>query len=160
MYDYLSSRTYFHQGYEYEVIRDFLEIQHEIVMSLSTLKRRLKEYGLSRVGNNNIDDNTLRNVIQHEMSGPGDLRGYRAIWHSLRLTHHIHVSRRRIADLLRELNPIASEQRRNRRLTRRRYLSFEPNFCWHVDGEFSNITRIKQKIKLSLPIYIYVTSVK
>ena len=105
-------KTYFHQGYEYEVIRDFLEIHHEIVMSLSTLKRRLKEYGLSRVGNNNIDDNTLRNVIQHEMSGPGDLRGYRAIWHSLRLTHHIHVSRRRIADLLRELNPIASEQRR------------------------------------------------
>ena len=37
--------THFHQGYEYEVIRDFLEIRSEIVMSLSTLKRRLREYG-------------------------------------------------------------------------------------------------------------------
>ena len=37
--------THFHQGYEYEVIRNFLEICSEIVMSLSTLKRRLREYG-------------------------------------------------------------------------------------------------------------------
>ena len=40
--------THFHQEYEYEVIRDFFEIRSEIVMSLSTLKRRVREYGSAR----------------------------------------------------------------------------------------------------------------
>lgn len=126
--------NYFHQGYENKVILDFLNIHNEVSMSLSTLKRRLKDYGLRRRGED-IDDNRLRDIIRQEMSGPGELRGYRAIWHSLRLVHHIHVPRLRVAELLRELNPVATQQRRSRRLARRRYTSFGPNFCWHSDGE-------------------------
>ena len=37
---------YFHCGYENKVILDFLASHHGISMSLSTLKRRLREYGL------------------------------------------------------------------------------------------------------------------
>ena len=78
----------------------------------------------------------ISSFIQNEIGGPGILRGYRAVWHSLRLNHHIHVPRHKVASILRELNPEATEQRRSRRLSRRRYLSYGPNFCWHVDGMF------------------------
>lgn len=127
---------YFHQGYENKVILSFLASYHDICMSLATLKRRLKDYRLNRRGEN-VDDNRLKDLIQQEMAGPGELRGYRAIWHSLRLVHHIHVPRRRVAKILKELNPSASQQRRSRRLVRRRYSSYGPNFCWHVDGKLS-----------------------
>ena len=41
-------RDYFRNGHSYEVIRDFLETKHGMVMSLKTLKRRLKQLNLSR----------------------------------------------------------------------------------------------------------------
>ena len=77
---------YFQSGYENKVIVDILRSQHGIFMSLSTLKRRLQDYGLKRRGVD-IDENRLRELIQNEISGPGQLRGYRAVWHLLRLCH-------------------------------------------------------------------------
>ena len=70
--------------------------------------------------------------MQREISGPGERRGYRAVWLSLRLNHHIHVLRERVANILCELNPAVTRKRRPRRLRRRRYTSYGPNFCWHV----------------------------
>ena len=69
---------------------------------------------------------------QREISGPGEPRGYRAVWHSLRLNHHIHVPRERVVDILCELNPAVTRKRRPRRLAMRRYTSYGSNFCWHV----------------------------
>ena len=66
------------------------------------------------------------------MSGPGELRSYRAVWHSLGLNHHIHVIRERVVNILCELNPAVTRERRSRRLARWRYTSYSPNFCWHV----------------------------
>ena len=45
------------------------------------------------------------------------------MFHSLRLKHHIHVPRERVANLLRELNPDGARERRRRKLTRQRYTS-------------------------------------
>ena len=125
---------YFHLGYENNVILDFLNHHHGIRISLSTLKRRLQDYGLTRRGMN-IEEQRLREIIQQEIAGPGVLLGYRAVWHSLRLNHHIHVPRQQVAEILRELNPEGTRQRKRRRLRRRTYRSHGPNFCWHVDGE-------------------------
>ena len=86
--------------YENKVIVDILRSQHGIFMSLSTLKRRLQDYGLKRRGVD-IDENRLRELIQSEISGPGQLRGYRDFWHSLRLCHKVHVARRDVARILR-----------------------------------------------------------
>ena len=106
-------------------------------MSLSTLKRRSREYGLRR-RNLEIDEQMIRNLIVIETNGLGELRGYRAIWHALRIKHHIHVSRREVERIMRAVNPDAAMQRRERRLRRRMYFNFVPNFCWHVDGEHVN----------------------
>ena len=39
---------YFHRGFQNQVIVDFLNNRHAVTMSLSTLQRRLRDYGLSR----------------------------------------------------------------------------------------------------------------
>ena len=41
---------YFHLGFENQVIFDFLNNRHAVRLSLATLKRRLRDYGLSRRG--------------------------------------------------------------------------------------------------------------
>ena len=79
---------YFHLGFKNQVILDFLKSRHGIPLSLSTLKRRLHDYGLKRRGAQ-IEDQELREILLREISGPGQLRGYRAVWQSLRLKHHI-----------------------------------------------------------------------
>ena len=62
---------YFHNGYENDVILQFLKEYHEIDISLSTLKRRLKDYGLIR--NNNTDEERLRAIIHNELKGSGSV---------------------------------------------------------------------------------------
>jgi hypothetical protein len=41
-------RFYFHRGFRYEEILNFLQKFHDKEMSLSTLKCRIKKYGLQR----------------------------------------------------------------------------------------------------------------
>ena len=66
---------YFHRGYENKVILDFLKRHHGITISIATLKRRLRDYGLRRRGVD-VEEDQLENVIRQEMSGPGEFRGY------------------------------------------------------------------------------------
>ncbi len=131
-------RHYFHRGFSFDVILDFLCKHHGISISLRTLKRRLQKYGLKK-RKCNIDEETVRNLVRSEMANAGEQSGYRTIWHALRLIHNIHPSRKLVAEILRELDPEASNARRSRRLKRRKYLSPGPNYCWHVDGEFQNM---------------------
>ena len=51
-------------------------------MSLSTLKRRLRDFGLSRQSGNRADTDRVRQIIEEELNGSGRLLGYRSIWHS------------------------------------------------------------------------------
>lgn len=125
---------YFHRGFTYEVILDFLQKHHGICMSLRTMNRRLDKYGLKR-RNNGVDENRVRNLIKIEMANAGEQSGYRTIWHALRLVHNVHAPRDLVARILKELDPDASNARQSRKLQRRKYLSPGPNHCWHVDGE-------------------------
>ena len=119
------------RGFQNQVIVDFLNNRHAVTMSLSTLQRRLRDYGLSRRGVD-VSNREVREIVQREISAPSELRGYRAVWHSLRLNHHIHVPRERVVNILCELKPAVTWKRRPRRSAMRRYTSYGPNFCWHV----------------------------
>ena len=121
---------YFHLGYEYEVILEFLKQYHDVSLSMRSLKRRLREYGLRRNAND-VDEPRLRNIIRSELRCSGGSLGYRAVWYSLRLEHKVHVPRRLVAEIIRELDPEGVQNRRRRRLSRRKYTKFGPNFCWH-----------------------------
>ena len=65
---------YFHIGFKNQVILDFLKNRHGIPISLSTLKHRLRDYGLKRRGAQ-IEDQELRKILVREISEPGQLRG-------------------------------------------------------------------------------------
>ena len=112
---------YFHCRFQNQVRVDFLNNRHAVTISLSTLKRLLHDYGLGRRGMD-VSDHKVKEIVQSEISGSGELRGYRAVWLSLRLNHHIHVPRERAANILCELNPAKTRERRQRRLARLRYM--------------------------------------
>ena len=66
---------YFHCRFQNQVRVDFLNNQHTVTMSLSTLKRLLRDYGLGRRGMD-VSDHKVKEIVQSEISGSGKLRGY------------------------------------------------------------------------------------
>ncbi|XP_039473093.1 uncharacterized protein LOC120441767 [Oreochromis aureus] len=126
-------REYFDSGHTYEVILDMLKTNHEISISLRTLKTHLKEAGLYRRGNYSPLPE-VRRAILNELRGPGQLFGYRTMWQVLKQKHKLHVKRSVVMVLLRQLNPQGIVSRTRRRFTRRTYHSMGPNYIWHVDG--------------------------
>lgn len=134
---------YFHRGYPYEAIVGLLE-KKGIDMCLRTLKRDLNALGLRRRGNPMpIERNHIRAAVLEEMHGPGRLSGYRSIWHALRLRHRIHVPRKLVADLMKEIDPVGVEERRARRLRRRTFNSAGANATWHADGRYQWIDSLQ-----------------
>lgn len=81
-----------------------LLVHHGITVSVRTLKRRLKSNNLGKK-KINVDEDLVRNIIRSEMQGPGQLAGYRKMWHILRIKHHVHAPRRLVAQILHELDP-------------------------------------------------------
>ena len=78
---------YFSRGFQYKSIIDFLQKRHGIVISERTLRNRLNEYGLRR-RSPNFDINNVRQVMHDLLNGPGNMGGYRSMWHALRTQGH------------------------------------------------------------------------
>ena len=53
-------------------------------LSVSTLKRRIKKYGLRR-RQVECDINTVRESVRNIVDDHGSLQCYRSVWHTLRL---------------------------------------------------------------------------
>ena len=77
-------RDYFNKGFTYNEILALLERYHDIRMSIATLKRRSKEYGLKR-RNLDYDLDSIRDKIRSLLDGPECMGGYRHIWHTLEM---------------------------------------------------------------------------
>ena len=120
--------SYFLAGFEYETI-----LYHGINYSMSTFKRRLKEYGLKRKNGYEIDDNHIAEIIQEELDGPCCVLAYRSMRPILRIKYGLCVSRDRVQIILKQLDPDRTEERKRHRL-KRTYRSSGPNECWHIDG--------------------------
>ena len=119
---------YFHLGYPNEIIWQFLLNYHDIVMSLRTLKRRLRDFGLRRNGNINDDlERRIRQIIENEISnGSGASLGYRSMWHFLRLQYHIHVPRRVVAQVIQEIDPECSAAKATKKADKETIYKFWP----------------------------------
>ncbi|CAM6031762.1 unnamed protein product, partial [Sphagnum compactum] len=126
-------KEYYWLGFPYEDILQQLLCYHGIVMSMSTLLRRLKDLGLRRRGKRyNAAD--IWNALQQELRGPGRYGGYRSMCRLLRTRHHIQVPFETVRLLLLQIDPASVASRTRRRLHRRTYRSRGPNDTWHVDG--------------------------
>ena len=117
---------------KYEEIRLFLYKYHGKEFSITTLKRRINSYGLRR-RHPDYNLEVVRDAIENIVDGPGCLRGYRSIWHSLQLLS-IRVPRIVVQEILREIDPEGTEMRKSHRLKRRTYHNQGPNYAWHCDG--------------------------
>ena len=98
---------YFGKNYKYTTILEFLEKFHDIKISKRTLLSKLKECGLRMY---------LRQCIQHELDGSGQLLGYRVMWRRLRSKYNINVRRVMVQSLLKEMDPEGTKLRRSHRL--------------------------------------------
>ena len=126
-------RYYFGKNYQYKTILALLEKFHDITISKRTLLNKLKDYGLCR-RRNVVDQDRLKECIQQELDGSGQLLGYRAMWRRLQSKYAMQVPRLAVQTLLREMDPEGSRLRQAKRLRRRNYLNPGPNYCWHADG--------------------------
>ncbi len=107
-------------------------------VSLSTITRRVQEYGLqSSQTFSDISDTALRNVIteihlSHVDAGCSIVRG-------MLRARGIHVTMRRIHETLHAVDPILSAQRWGAMVQRRQYSVKAANSLWHVDSHHSLI---------------------
>ena len=65
---------YFKKGFKYEEILLFLRNYHDLNISMPTLKRRVKAYGLKR-RNTDYDIDLVRKEIRRLLDGPGCMGG-------------------------------------------------------------------------------------
>ena len=74
-------RYYFQKGMTYNIMVGVLKANHNVKISMASLKRKLKVMGLSKVSN--VSDETLRQIIRKEIQSPSAVRGYRSMWSKL-----------------------------------------------------------------------------
>ena len=125
-------KEYFSKGFKYKEIIEFLTKNHSINMSIATLKRRIKLYGLQRK-NADYDIDVITEKIRTILDGPGCIAGYRHVWHTLKL-QGISVPRSVVQHIIKQLDPEGVEQRKAHKLRRRTYHNRGPNDVWHCDG--------------------------
>ena len=94
----------------------FFEKFHGITISLRTLKRRLADHRLNKIGNN-ISDASFQVIIEREVNGPSSLKGYRNIWNKFRVIYGIKVPRDKVMEILRNTDPVTSALRKTRKLS-------------------------------------------
>ena len=126
--------AYFEHGYRNKDIIQLLFTIHGLSLSLSHLKRLLKNRGLKRrVPCSRQSLECLISTLQVELQTSAKCLGYKAMWKRLK-KKGINVPRLAVRHALKMLDPVGVEQRKRRRFRRRNYIRPGPNFCWHVDG--------------------------
>ena len=94
----------------------FLEKFNGITINLRTLKRRLADHRLNKIGSDKSDA-SLQVIIEREVNGSSSLKGYRNIWNKLRMTYGIKVPRDEGMEILRNIDPVNSALRKTRKLS-------------------------------------------
>ena len=125
-------RHYRSNGLAYLEIIELIGIHHGCFISLSTLKRWLRQENLVRRPRRSPQRDIV-NAIPEELVGSGSNIGYRKMHRYLQAKGTI-CRREDVRVTVKELDPEGVSLRRRRRLHRRKYISKGPNYTWHIDG--------------------------
>ena len=101
-------------------------------MSLSTLKRRVKQLELKQ-RNPQYNLNLVWDAVWVLLDGSESCRWYCSIWHSLQM-NGMRVPMSVIDQLVRELDSAEIQETKAHPLKRRTYQNAGPNHFWHYDG--------------------------
>ena len=93
-----------------------LKVNHNVKISMTSLKRKLKEKGLSKVSN--VSDKTVRQIIQKKTQDHSSVHSYCSVSGKLKTTYGIQVKQDTVMNILREEDPEGTLQRKSRSITR------------------------------------------
>ncbi|KAL2087589.1 uncharacterized protein LOC109138370 [Larimichthys crocea] len=120
---------YFRLGMKYKDILKSLALEGFII-SERHLHRLLRARSLHR---RRYDLDAGIDFIVDQLQGSGKDHGYRWMYTKC-IQHGIRIRKEDVRILLSLLDPVASQLRRTRRLSRRQYFAQGPNFVWHIDS--------------------------
>ena len=126
---------YFCEGFSYMEMIELLNRSHNIAISLSTLKRFLRNNDLRRrpLPHLSCSAEQLKNAIENQLNSSAAQLGYRRM-HKVLLNQGLLCRRTDVRLMLKDLDPENVDLRRKRRLRRRKYVNPGPNHTWHIDG--------------------------
>ena len=124
----------FYAGFTYTEILEFFNVYHGHQISLSALKRRFKALGLHRrpLVPSRATIEEVDNAVQEELDASDANFRYRRIWESLK-RQKILVRKEDVRKAILKLNAEGVQQRRRRKLVRRKYCNLGPNYVGHID---------------------------
>lgn len=120
-------KDYFKKNGSHAEIKDLLKVNHNINVSLTSIKRSLKSLNLTR----NIIESPLEDVcsaVINELESSGYNLGYRALWQKLKKKYSLTVKRDTMYKILRQVYSEGINERFDNKLRRRQYLSQGPNY--------------------------------
>ncbi|KAL3852330.1 hypothetical protein ACJMK2_015987 [Sinanodonta woodiana] len=125
-------RFYFRLNVSQKYMLELLAYKHQIVISRRTLQRKLKNIELYRK-KNKTDLIQVTAFLQKQMEKSGCLHGYRWMYTKCCIEGLV-VDRESVRVLLQIIDPDGVELRKSRRLRRRIYFNYGPNYTWHIDS--------------------------
>ncbi len=125
-----------------ELLRDlgfsWAKVAKMFGVSQRTISRRVAEFQIwQRTEESQISDDTLLEKVR-EMHSQQPHAGYRLVRAAL-FAQGFRVSQQRVANALRQVNPILSHSRWGAMVRRRTYAVKAANSLWHIDGHHSLI---------------------
>ncbi|XP_053403350.1 uncharacterized protein LOC128558389 [Mercenaria mercenaria] len=120
------------------------EIADLVNISVSSVKRRLRQYNLSRkdrfcnMSNDELDERVKNITEGNPMLGQRNVMGQL-------LADGIHVQRDRVAEALLRVDPAAVAMRWSQTICRRTYSVPGPNALWHIDGNHKLIRYVSNE---------------
>ena len=117
---------------KYKDITTIIESYHGKTVSLSTLKKILKEKGLNR--KRNISDVDLKEVLRNEVITSISLVGYRQMTEVISVKYGLNISKEHVRKALKDVDPDGVKIRQGQVIRRRIYGSNGPGHIYHLDG--------------------------
>lgn len=123
-----------YKNLSHKEIRDILLKNHDIVTSVTTVKRRLSSLNLKIKYYKESSLVDIVTAVIEELYSSGYNLGYRSLWAKLKKDYNLTVKRETVYSILKIADPEGVANRYGNKLRRRVYLSPGPNFLWHLDG--------------------------
>jgi hypothetical protein len=99
------------EGLQRAEIMDFLKRDlPQYAWSMRTLGRRIEAFNIKRI-DRYVTVDQVKNAVQKELEGPGQLLGYRAMYKKVRQEHNLNVPRDLIHAVMVELDPEDLQER-------------------------------------------------
>ena len=110
----LLKSCYYHYYYHGVIKKNYY--YHGTGISIRTLKRRVRHSSLRRK-QIPFNKNIVRGIIEREM-GPGPIKGYKSIHHTLKQSYGAHVPKDNLMQILKKINLNETEERKWKKLRR------------------------------------------